>query len=204
MFRMVKAALLGILIGIAGGGIIGEISYLKYLKNKSEEVDYEDNDELVSDIEKSSGLWAFAGEYENLLEALDDISVTEAEDTANEKGYNDDVIRLVVDYKGTVETDEKEAADLEKAVRQAVALGLSEKLGENYNQDMTRDEIRQAFIMSFENIKDWALKVTEELGVNAEADVSFECRYMDLQQEGTCVYPAGYYETLCIELTDGN
>ena len=35
MWRMIKAGLMGILLGIAGGVIFGQISYVKNIKNKA-------------------------------------------------------------------------------------------------------------------------------------------------------------------------
>ncbi len=87
----------------------------------------------------------------------------------------------------------------EEYVKNAVLYGVSEKLGEQYNSQ-DKAVVRKNLILSLEYINDCAEEGAEEYGIPAEAYSRFEYLYLPETTFGNQIYPAGYYETLCVTL----
>lgn len=168
MWRMIRAAILGVTLGVVGGAIVGQIYYANYLKNNKEE-------KLVSALVYS-----------------EDANVNVSED----------VIRLDVQYEGAEELSDNEYMELTNAVRETVIYALINRMGENYNEEMSFSDVKHELIMAYEYINECAYECAMEYGINAECRTKLEYLYFEDSVYNGVEFPAGYYETLSITLYD--
>lgn len=168
MWRMIRAAIIGVTLGIVGGAIVGQIYYANYLKNNKEE-------KLVSALVYS-----------------EDANVNVSEN----------VIRLDVQYEGAEELSDNEYMELTNAVREAVIYALTNRMGEDYNEEMSVSDVKHEIIMAYEYINECAYECAMEYGINAECRTKLEYLYFEDGVYNGVEFPAGYYETLSITLYD--
>lgn len=227
MWKAIRAAVVGIIIGLFCGVLYVELGALKRIYNAR--TDMEQLVSLVEETEKNGDgeavetafqvLDQSSGENYNLeitlknMEAYYDailetgLEETELEKTGLEetkkasKNTNtaEDVIRIIVEYGGEERLSDKQKNYFEEYVKNAVLYGVSEKLGEQYNSQ-DKAVVRKNLILSLEYINDCAEEGAEEYGIPAEAYSRFEYLYLPETTFGNQVYPAGYYETLCVTL----
>lgn len=237
MWKAIRAAVVGVIIGLFCGVLYVELGALKRIYNAR--TDMEQLVSLVEETEKTGDgeavetafqvLDQSSGENNNLettlknMEAYYDailetgLEETELEKTGLEeaglektglketgkasKNTNtaEDVIRIIVEYGGEERLSDKQKNYFEEYVKNAVLYGVSEKLGEQYNSQ-DKAVVRKNLILSLEYINDCAEEGAEEYGIPAEVYSRFEYLYLPETTFGNQVYPAGYYETLCITL----
>lgn len=228
MWRMIRAALLGIIIGVIGGTIIGQISYTGFLyrlaKKQSEEVmgtlnsgNISETDMAGADMSEeaiyalmyndSQMLYGNTDEYVQLLDAMlasdeDAYEIGDDETGMEEDNLVPEVIRFQVIYNGNEDLSDDEIGNLQTFVKQGVLYALAMKLGEDYNQKMSREEVRRALIMGLELINQTAEESALEWGVAVKSQAYFYFQYMPECEIQGVYYPAGYYEVLNIELTE--
>lgn len=227
MWKAIRAAVVGIIIGLFCGVLYVELRALKRIYNAR--TDMEQLVSLVEETEKNGDgeavetafqvLDQSSGENYNLETTLknmeayyDAILETGLEETELEKtgleetkkaskytNTAEDVIRIIVEYGGEERLSDKQKNYFEEYVKNAVLYGVSEKLGEQYNSQ-DKAVVRKNLILSLEYINDCAEEGAEEYGIPAEAYSRFEYLYLPETTFGNQVYPAGYYETLCVTL----
>lgn len=227
MWKAIRAAVVGIIIGLFCGVLYVELGALKRIYNAR--TDMEQLVSLVEETEKNGDgeavetafqvLDQSSGENYNLETTLknmeayyDAILETGLEETELEKtgleetgkaskdtNTAEDVIRIIVEYGGEERLSDKQKNYFEEYVKNAVLYGVSEKLGEQYNSQ-DKAVVRKNLILSLEYINDCAEEGAEEYGIPAEAYSRFEYLYLPETTFGNQVYPAGYYETLCVTL----
>lgn len=227
MWKAIRAAVVGIIIGLFCGVLYVELGALKRIYNAR--TDMEQLVSLVEETEKTGDgeavetafqvLDQSSGENYNLETTLknmeayyDTILETGLEETEFEKtgleeigkaskytNTAEDVIRIIVEYGGEERLSAKQKNYFEEYVKNAVLYGVSEKLGEQYNSQ-DKAVVRKNLILSLEYINDCAEEGAEEYGIPAEAYSRFEYLYLPETTFGNQVYPAGYYETLCVTL----
>lgn len=211
MWRMVRAAFIGIVIGVVGGAMIGQIYYIRYLYHKVQEQQQEamnalvyNNDSILYEEEIAAGMEL----YNTGLFSSDEMGQSE-EDASLEKKVQTketllfpDMIQLEVIYEGDEALSAYETDELRTFVKQAVLYALTEKLGKDYEQSMTKEEIRKNLILSFEYISHAARESALEWGVDVNARTDFDFQYKREEEINGVLYPAGYYEVLNIYLTN--
>lgn len=197
MMRMIRAALIGIVIGVIGGAIIGQVYYIRYLYNKIQ-TQRNETSEAINALVYSNETYSM-GE----MELFDIYSYyADGEDQIEKTGVSlPDVIQLDVIYNGEELTAE-EISDLKLSVKQAVLYALAEKLGEDYNQSMTKEEVRKNLILSMEYINKEAKESAKEWGIDVESRSIFDVQYMQENDANGILCPAGYYEVLDIYLME--
>ena len=163
MWRMFRAGILGVLLGVAGGIIFGQVSYVKNYRDKADR-----------------GIMADAVMYNY------------------ESDESDRKIRIQVDYSGQTDS-EKDRDELESYVGNSVMKQVSNWLGDNYNSKMSYIDVRHSLVMAMGQINSIASQAAETWGVDAEANSGFSYEFFPAAGEDC---PAGFYETLCIDLND--
>ena len=138
------------------------------------------------------------------LEAMyDDIagnSKTElVESKMNAQNKTSDVIRIRIRYEGNENLSDKQLDELTSYVEQAVLYGIAEELGADYN-DQEKSIVRKNLILSKEYIDACAEESAEEYGIPVSAWSAFEYLSLPAATLNGVIYPAGYYETLCVTL----
>lgn len=138
------------------------------------------------------------------LEAMyDDIagnSKTElVESKMNAQNKTSDVIRIRIRYEGNENLSDKQLDEFTSYVEQAVLYGIAEKLGADYN-DQEKSIVRKNLILSKEYIDACAEESAEEYGIPVSAWSAFEYLSLPAATLNGVIYPAGYYETLCVTL----
>lgn len=170
MWRMIRAAILGVTLGVVGGAIVGQLYYANFLKNNKDK-------------------------EENLVSALvysENANVDMAED----------VIRLDVQYEGKEELSDNKYQELTNAVREAVIYALINRMGKDYNEEMSFSDVKHEIIMAYEYINECAYECAMEYGIDAECQTKLEYLYFEDEVYNGIEFPAGYYETLSITLYD--
>lgn len=162
MWRMIKAGIMGILIGVVGGVIAGHISYVKNYKNRLDR-------EIISNAVMYNGT-----------------------------SKDDRIIRLKVDYDGDY-TGINDIDQIESYVGNSIMRQVSGLIGEYDNDEQSYIQTRHSLVMAMDQIKSLAGSAASDLGIDAVAETGFSYEYFDADGEGL---PAGYYETLCINLQD--
>lgn len=207
MWRMIRAALFGVLLGVVGGAIVGQVYYISYLYRM---VQQEKNDSIHALVYSNDNVLyedAFGEEfsYSDLLGGLEvfNSELYFADDEDQEDTIPlPEIIQLSVLYSGSEKLTEKEMTELQVYVKQAVLYALVEKLGEDYNQTMTKDEMRKSLVMSLEYINETAKESAGEWGIDADSRATFDVQYMQENEIGGIWCPAGYYDVLKINLTE--
>lgn len=213
MMRMIRAALVGIIVGIVGGAIVGQVYYVRYLYRKVQQerdkavnaIVYSDDSAIYGDMfEEELGIENPYASLFGIMDsgAFDDNFLMENEPTEKTDISMPEIIQLNVIYTGDEALTSDEKADLQSFVKQAVLYALAEKLGEDYNQSMTKEEIRRNLILSLEYINQVAGESAEEWGVDTNARASFDVQYVQEGEVDGVWCPAGYYEVLKIYLTE--
>ncbi len=204
MWKMVRAAILGVFIGVLCGTLYVGTRAVKSMYNIAEKLGEQvgDTDSDMESIEtfyddlnadaSESGLTMLLNEM-----YATDTTVSEEEDDGIVRDKN--VIRLLVTYEGDEALNETEAQELRQYVKTAVLYGISKKLGEDYNS-LDISTVRNKLIMSLEYINECARESAMEWGISAEAKSTFDYIYMPEACTTEETYPAGYYEALCIIL----
>ena len=111
---------------------------------------------------------------------------------------DDRAIRLKVDYDGDVETDDDRNA-LESFVGNMVMKQVGSWLGSDYSDRYSYIQMRHNLVMALDDINAVASEAAGRLGV--DADVTSRMGYEYFNSDGDS-WPAGYYDTLCIDLED--
>lgn len=207
MWRMIRAALFGVLLGVVGGAIVGQVYYIRYLYRM---VQQEKNDSIHALVYSNDNVLyedAFGEEfsYSDLLGGLEvfNSELYFADDEDQEDTILlPEIIQLSVLYSGSEKLTEKELTELQVYVKQAVLYALVEKLGEDYNQTMTKDEMRKSLVMSLEYINETAKESAGEWGIDVDSRATFDVQYMQENEIGGIWCPAGYYDVLKINLTE--
>lgn len=213
MMRMIRAALVGIIVGIVGGAIVGQVYYVRYLYRKVQQekdkavnaIVYSDDSAIYGDMfEEELGIENPYASLFGIMDsgAFDDNFLMENEPTEKTDISMPEIIQLNVIYTGDEALTSDEKADLQSFVKQAVLYALAEKLGEDYNQSMTKEEIRRNLILSLEYINQVAGESAEEWGVDTNSRASFDVQYVQEGEVDGVWCPAGYYEVLKIYLTE--
>lgn len=135
------------------------------------------------------------------LEAVyDDIAGNaSAESQMNDQNKTSDVIRIRIRYEGNENLSDKQLDEFTSYVEQAVLYGIAEKLGADYN-DQEKSIVRKNLILSKEYIDACAEESAEEYGIPVSAWSAFEYLSLPAATLNGVIYPAGYYETLCVTL----
>lgn len=135
------------------------------------------------------------------LEAMyDDIAGNaSAESQMNAQNKTSDVIRIRIRYEGNENLSDKQLDEFTSYVEQAVLYGIAEKLGADYN-DQEKSIVRKNLILSKEYIDACAEESAEEYGIPVSAWSAFEYLSLPAATLNGVIYPAGYYETLCVTL----
>lgn len=110
-----------------------------------------------------------------------------------------DVIRIRIRYEGNENLSDKQLDEFTSYVEQAVLYGIAEKLGADYN-DQEKSIVRKNLILSKEYIDACAEESAEEYGIPVPAWSAFEYLSLPAATLNGVIYPAGYYETLCVTL----
>lgn len=229
MWKWIRVGIAGILIGLLGGVLYVEVGAVRKLygvgqaleqmmdatdstiydaQETTEEADQMETafqilDAASVNFDKSeSGFKKLETYYDSMLAAISE-AANEMEDDAvaheAQVAEISDVIRLQVIYDGAEELSESEQQELTESVELAALYAIADKLGENYNK-MEKNEVRKNLILSMEMINACASETAEEYGVDVTATSRFDYVSLPEAKAGDTVYPAGYYETLCITL----
>jgi hypothetical protein len=222
MWRSVRAAIAGVIIGLIGGFVFVGVSTINKiyksdtykesainainmtsvaeLESQLQALGY-DKDQLVSSV----GYDSEAIQVSNILSEYDNTDfenvISEQEDIVDTATETNKVIRIKTDYTGTEHLTANEIVSLEAYVNQALLYGIAEKLGEDYNnKDIS--EVRRQLILSLEYINSCVEESAEEWGININSSSRFDYVYMPEAVINGETYEAGYYETLCVSLDD--
>lgn len=204
MWRAIKASVIGIVIGLVCGALyvgVQAVEKMYSIVKKEETVGYSENIEAFNNILQGDSLESYTLSQLGILfnEAYEkDLSDDKAQSENASKG--EDVIRISVEYAGSEALSDSEKEQLEQYVETAVLYGISEKLGEDYNL-LDKATVRNKLIMSIEYINACAAESAEEWGIFITAKSTFDYIYMSESKIDDDIYPAGYYETLCITLS---
>ena len=212
MKKSFRAAIAGVIIGLIGGMLYVEYGFMKKFLSIADKTDQNVSDdyleETLSYYDLCNETELYGSEVElQLEESSQNIGDLQTEKVSQNSGTNQpkatdessDVIRIKVSYEGDEDLDDDEKEQLEQYVTTAVLYGISEKLGEDY-ADLDISEVRSSLIMSLEYINSCAEESAEEWGVFVTAKSGFDYIYMAESNIGGEAYPAGYYETLYIQL----
>lgn len=214
MMRMVRAALIGIVVGVVGGAIVGQVYYARYMsrmieRDKNKAVNalvYSDDSVIYGDVFEAGfeefGRYEIKDSYSGLFDFMESDASASKTDSKNDPEIVPEIIQLNVIYNGNETLTSDEKADLQKCVKQAVLYALAEKLGEDYNQSMTKSEVRRNLILSLEYINQVAGESAKEWGINANTRASFDVQYLQENEIDGVWCPAGYYEVLKIYLSE--
>ena len=204
MWRMIRAGILGVLFGVVGGALVGQISYGKKvyddLKNKMAET--------VGSINSV-----------NSANGVDSAEVSSYYDNIDEIAGLQDILDSEVRYEETADPEELKQLEQKKAImirvlaedgdlglgddyrqfcsgaREYVMTCLASELGTDY-----QDRLTKALIMKFEYLAKSAEEYAIEYGINVECKPVFEYKYMPACSVNGIQYEAGYYETLMLKL----
>ena len=121
------------------------------------------------------------------------------ESKMNAQNKTSDVIRIRIRYEGNENLSDKQLDEFTSYVEQAVLYGIAEKLGADYN-DQEKSIVRKNLILSKEYIDACAEESAEEYGIPVSAWSAFEYLSLPAATLNGVIYPAGYYETLCVTL----
>lgn len=209
MWRMIRAGIMGVLFGVVGGALVGQISYGKKvyddLKNKMAET--------VGSINSV-----------NSANSVDSAEVSSYYDNIDEIAGLQDILDSEVRYEETADPEEIKQLEQKKAImirvlaedgdlglgddyrqfcsgaREYVMTCLASELGTDYQDRLTKDEMRKTLIMKFEYLAKSAEEYAIEYGINVECKPVFEYKYMPACSVNGIQYEAGYYETLMLKL----
>lgn len=211
MWRMIRAGILGVLFGVVGGALVGQISYGKKvyddLKNKmAETVD------SINSVNSTNG--------------VDSAEVSSYYNNIGEIAGLQDILDSEVRYEETADPEELKQLEQEKAImirvlaedgdlglgdeyrqfcsraREYVMTCLASELGADYQDRLTKDEMRKTLIMKFEYLAKCLEEYAEEYGISVKCNPVFEYKYMPATTVNGVEYKAGYYETLMLKLKD--
>jgi hypothetical protein len=194
MWRSVRAAIAGVIIGLIGGFVFVGVSTInKIYKSDTYKESAINAINMTSVAELESQLQALGYDEDTLISSMG-YGSDAATDTSK-------VIRIKTDYTGTEHLTANEIVSLEAYVNQALLYGIAEKLGEDYNnKDIS--EVRRQLILSLEYINSCVEESAEEWGININSSSRFDYVYMPEAVINGETYEAGYYETLCVSLDD--
>lgn len=211
MWRMIRAALIGIVLGVVGGAIVGQVYYIRYLYRMMQQEKNEAMNALVYSNDSVLYEDAFGGAFEvgdsyselfGEIEAFDTEYLFTEGQNKQERVSLPEIIQLNVIYSGNEGLTTNEMAELQVFVKQAVLYALAEKLGEDYSQTMTKAEMQKSLIMSLEYINEAAKESAKEWGISVDSRSKFDLQYMQEDEINGILCPAGYYEVLNIYLAE--
>lgn len=194
MWRMIRAGILGVLFGVVGGALVGQISYGKKvyddLKNKMAETVGSINS--VNSAEVSS-YYNNIDEIAGLQDILD--SEVRYEETADPEELKQLEQKKAIMIRVLAEDGDLGLGDDYRqfcsGAREYVMTCLASELGTDYQDRLTKDEMRKTLIMKFEYLAKSAEEYAIEYGINVECKPVFEYKYMPACSVNGIQYEAG-------------
>lgn len=116
----------------------------------------------------------------------------------NNESDEDKVIRIKVDYDGDRESD-TQCEKIANHVGNAILDEVEGWLGDDYSSRYSYAEMRHLLNMAMSRIDEAASSAAYEMGADVDSDAKLSYEYFDDRGEDC---PAGFYNTLSVELVD--
>ena len=113
-------------------------------------------------------------------------------------GPQDKTIRLKVDYDGEGE-GLPDNDQIESYVGNIIMEQVKNMYGDSGDTSPSYIQMRHSLVMAMDQINNLAKGAASDLGIDVDADTGFSYEYFGSAGDEL---PAGYYDTLCIDLAD--